>query len=58
MVRFAQIAALALVLTLMGSHAADGLARVLAGLPSLAFAPPGTSQQLAVMWEALRRRTT
>jgi hypothetical protein len=45
-----------MVLAAMGPHLAEGVVRSAAGLPSVAFAPPGTAQQIAVLWEAIRRR--
>ncbi len=47
---------LVLVTVALGPHGMEDVARGMAGLPSLAFAPPGTTQQLAVLWEAMRRR--
>jgi hypothetical protein len=54
MKRFALSAFLVLVMAALGPHGMEGVARSMAGLP--AFAPPGTTQQIAVLWEALRRR--
>lgn len=56
MLKAAATISAALVLLMMGPHWADGVARTVAGLPSLVFAPLGTAQQLAVLWEAMRRR--
>lgn len=56
MKRFALSALLILLTAALGSHGMESVARTMAGLPSLAFAPPGTAQQIAVLWEAMRRR--
>ena len=57
--RFTLAALLVLLMAAMGPHLAEGVARGVAGLPSIAFAPPGTAQQIAAIWDSLaaRRRT-
>jgi hypothetical protein len=35
---------------------AQDLTRTMASVPSIAFAPPGTIQQMAVLYDALARR--
>jgi len=56
MKRPAFLALLVLLMVSVGPHWAEGVVRTVAGLPSIAFAPPGAAQQIALAWESLARR--